>query len=289
MHNNRTIIFLILTCFIASCTERIDLFTEAAAPRLVIYGHITNDTMQHAVRISRSSGYFATAKPEGVSHATVTISSETQHLTLAESVSEAGLYLTDPDIFGIEGETYTLQVLLDFDNDGQAEQYTSSSYLPHAARFDSITLQPSTDYKDQVEVRVFAKLSSDKDCYYSFQAFRNGLALNDSLKSFQITDGKLVGVDEIYDVACYFLDQTKERTQLVPGDQVSLRVNIFTREYGLFLMNAQGEAVWGAFPFAEPPANVETNITCTDGKAPTAISGFFAAYSGGKQSTVWRR
>ncbi len=277
---------IILLFITASCTERIDISTEASAPRLVIYGHITNDTMQHAIRISRSSGYFATTKPEGISHATVTISSGSQHLVLTESASEAGLYLTDPDIFGIEGETYTLNVSLDFDNDSQTEQYTASSYLPHAAPFDSVALRPSTDYKDYIEVQAFAWVSSDKDCYYNFQAFRNGEALNDSLKNFQMTDGKLIGVDKIDGVSCYFLDQTKERTKLVSGDVVTLRVDIFTREYGLFLMNAQGEAVWGAFPFSGPPANVETNIRCT-GKAPAAISGFFAAYPSSKESTVW--
>ena len=50
-----------------ACMERTDIHTEASPPRLVIYGYITTDTMQHAIRITHSTGYFVTTKPEGIS------------------------------------------------------------------------------------------------------------------------------------------------------------------------------------------------------------------------------
>ena len=286
--NNRIIIiaFLITICAV-SCTERIDITTDASAPRLVIYGYITTDTMQHAISITRSSGYFATTKPGGISNALVTISSGDQVFTLTES-AEAGVYLTDADVYGIEGQNYTLNVSLDFDNDGQEEQYGASSYLPHAARLDSIRMQPSTDYDDEIEISIFGGLSIDKDCYYSFHAFRNDMPLNDSLSLFALFDGSLVGTDTMDDVACYFLDQTKDKTKLASGDRITLQLNVLTQEYGLFLLKAQTE-VLGSIPLLSgPPANVETNIRSISGKAPANISGYFSAYSGKKCSTVWK-
>ncbi len=285
MHNNSFIIFLIFLCAV-SCTERININTDDAPPQLVIYGHITTDTMQHAISITRSSGYFATSKPAGVSHATVTISSGEKVFSLTESSEEAGLYLTNADVFGIEGQTYTLNVSLDFYNDGTNEQYTAASYLPRAARFDTIRLQSSTDYKDYVEIHIFAGLSPDKDCYYGFHAFRNDEALTDSLSLFSVFDSNLVGTENMYDVACYFLDQTKDKTKLTRGDRVSLRLNTLTKEYGLFLINAQNE-IGGSSPFSGPPANVETNIIRVGGKDSPAVAGFFAAYSGKTCRTVW--
>ena len=284
---NRIVIALLTVLCAVSCTERIDISTDASAPHLVIYGYITTDTMQHAISISRSSGYFATTKPPGISNALVTISSGNRIFTLTESAAEAGVYLTDADVFGIEGETYTLNISLDFDNDGQTEQYDAASYLPHAARFDSIRMQMSTDYKDEIEIRLFGGLSVDKDCYYSFHAFRNDIPLADSLSLFELFDANMVGTDIMDDVACYFLNQTKDKTKLVSGDRITLQLNVLTKEYGLFLLNAQAE-VFGASPFSGPPANVETNIRCTSGKDPANISGFFSAYSGKKCSTVWK-
>ncbi len=272
---------------IVSCTERIDINTDAAPSQLVIYGHITTDTMQHAISITRSSGYFANTKPLGVSHAIVTISGGGKTFVLTESAMETGLYLTDADVYGAEGQTYTLNISLDFDNDGEAEQYKASSYLPYVAPFDSIRLQLSTDYKDYVEIHMFGRLSpdNDKECYYSFHAFRNDMALTDSLSLFSVYDSKIIGTEVMDDVACYFLDQTKDKTKLTSGDRVALRLNVLPREYGQFLVNAQNE-VWGSSPFSGPPANVETNITCT-GRAPANVLGFFSAYSGKTCYTVW--
>ena len=281
------IIISLLSLCAVSCTERIDISTDASESHLVIYGYITTDTMQHAVNITRSSGYFATTRPQGVSNATVTISGGGEVFALTES-AEAGVYLTDANVYGIEGQTYTLNVSLDFDNDGQPEQYDASSYLPHAAQFDSIRLQVSTDYKDEIDIRIFGRLSIDKDCYYSFHAFRNDMPLTDSLSLFMLTDGSLVGTDIMVDVACYFLDQTKEKTKLAYGDRIRLRLNVLTREYGSFLTNAQSE-VFGSIPLLSgPPANVQTNIRCTSGNARSDISGFFSAYSGKECSTVWK-
>ena len=104
-----------------ACEERMDISTEASSPRLVIYGSITTDTTQHAIRITRSAGYFSTDRPECISHASVSIRHEGGTFALEESPEEPGLYLTSPDVSGREGETYTLHVALDFDGNGHTE------------------------------------------------------------------------------------------------------------------------------------------------------------------------
>ena len=77
-----------------------DIEVDKAPSQLVVYGHITTDTMQHAVSISRSSNYFENIKPEGISNATVSISDGDETYALSESPTEKGTYLTAPGVFG---------------------------------------------------------------------------------------------------------------------------------------------------------------------------------------------
>ena len=103
---------------ISACTERINIETDNAPSRLVIYGYITTDTMQHSIWITRSAGYFTTDSPEGVSHATVTISDNDGNIIpLAEDNTTAGLYQTAADVYGECGKTYTLDVRFDSGNE----------------------------------------------------------------------------------------------------------------------------------------------------------------------------
>ena len=93
--------FVVLILTTVSCTERIDIKTDDAPPRLVIYGYISTDTTQHSIQITRSAGYFTTESPEGLSHAIVTISDSNGNIiSLTENDTVPGLYQTSPDVYG---------------------------------------------------------------------------------------------------------------------------------------------------------------------------------------------
>ncbi|MDR3141544.1 MAG: DUF4249 domain-containing protein [Tannerellaceae bacterium] len=271
-----------------SCTARIDIHTEASAPRLVIYGSISTDTMQHSIKITRSSGYFSTSKPEGISHAAVSIRTDKETFTLQESSTEAGLYQTGSSVFGAEGETYRLSVALDFDEDGRQEAYEAVSYMPGTPRIDSIGFRPSPLSDDYLEVLVWGHMPEADGNYLSFHLYRNHKIVNDSLQGFLMTDDMYMDKKEIAGVSCFYLNQEEEQNILREGDIITVRIDGITKEYAAFINAAQRE-LWGSDPvFSGPPANVQTNIISKSPSESILVSGFFTAFSGSKQTTVYR-
>jgi len=281
------ILFALL--FLFSCRERIDINTEASPPRVVIYGYITTDTTQQAIRITRSTGYFVTTKPEGISHATVSINSDDNEVfPLSESPDEPGLYLTSPDVYGVAGKTYTLHAALDFYGDGQTEKYEATSFLPFPATLDSVAITPSPIMDDLLQVLIWGNLPEESSNNFSFQFFRNGVAMNDSLRRFQVAQDDYIVNKQFAALPVNQLNQKRDREKLSPGDTLTVQVESITSEYATFIQNAQDE-LFGPMPlFGGPPANVETNIRCVSYDSKPDISGFFTAYSKNSTTTIYK-
>lgn len=278
---------LLAACF-SACTERIHIETEDAPERLVIYGYITNDTTRHAIRITRSAGYFATTAPVGVSHADVSLVSGSERIPLTESTQTPGLYLTDVNVHGVEGQTYTLNVTLDFDDDGEMESFEAVSTMPYTADLDSITLVPSTLFDNLIEIQLYGKLPPNDRNYFSFHASRNYEVLNDSLSGLFIVSDEYIKQQEFAGLACFYLDQDEDEEQIRPGDLITLRVDILPKDYADFLENARHE-LGGTNPiFGGPPANLETNIKSVSNPGRVLVSGFFSAYAGREKSRVYK-
>ena len=285
--SNLNIIIAIFLLCLFSCEERVNINTEASLPRLVIYGYITTDTTQQAISITRSTGYFVTTKPEGISNATVSISYDDEVFELKESPDEQGVYLTSSGVYGIPGKTYTLHIAVDFNGDGNTEKYEATSYLPFPATLDSTAITPSPALNNHLQALVWGSLPEESSDYFSFHLFRNGIALNDSLRGFQIVQADYIKTKTITALPVFLLDQKDDNEKLSPGDTVMVQVESITSEYAIFIDNARTE-LRGPIPlFGGPPANVKTNIQCLDANSKTGISGFFTAYSKSRVSTIF--
>ncbi|MDR2037674.1 MAG: DUF4249 domain-containing protein [Bacteroidales bacterium] len=281
----KTLPILFLFVCIASCTERIEISTDDAPTRLVIYGYLTTDTMQHDIRITRSAGYFHTESPEGISNATVTISTDDEFIRLRENDTVPGLYQTAPNVFGRSGKTYTLDVHLDFDNDGIPEHYRSSTYLTHINQIDSIALQKSIVFKKMVELLIYAQ-DLPEDNYYSIFVSINDSILNPTINKFFVLDDEYFNGAYMDGIACYYFDQEEEEEKLELGDKVTLNINAIPKEYATFISQVKRE-LRGTNPiFSGPPANVETNILCIDPPDGIEVSGFFSAYPSRYADTI---
>jgi len=279
------ILFALL--FLFSCRERVDINTEASPPRVVIYGYITTDTTQQAIRITRSTGYFATTKPEGISGATVSILSDDEIFPLNESPDDPGLYLTSPDVYGIPGKTYTLHVSLDFYGNGNTESYEASSYLPFPATLDSAVVTPSPVMDDFLQILIWGSLPEESSNNFNFLFFRNGIAMNDSLRRFQIVQDDYIVNKQFSALPVSLLNQNRDREKLSIGDTLTILVQSLTADYATFIQNAQDE-LFGSIPlFGGPPANVETNIRCVSSDLDPEISGYFTAYSKRSAFTIY--
>ncbi|MDR0538453.1 MAG: DUF4249 domain-containing protein [Tannerellaceae bacterium] len=273
------IILLTLLLLPSSCKENIDINTDDAPVRIVIYGAISSDTTAHKVLITRSAGFFSTSKPQAVSHADVHITHASDTIRLNEDAEHPGTYLTAPDVYGIAGETYTLHVTTDFDNSGKKETYEASSFLPHPSRLDSMAVEPSPLAKQFLQVSIWGETPSEGVNYLSLQLYHNGVLFNDSLSGFSTANDEYLAGHIFNGVPAFMLNQERERSKLNPGDTLLLQVSSITHDYATFMENAQWESHGSVPMFGGPPANVPSNIRCTTHPEMQAISGFFTAFS----------
>ena len=281
-------LLLIFVFFAASCTERINIETEDASPRLVVYGYITTDTMRHSIKITRSAGYFTTESPEGVSNAAVTISSDNGKIfPLTENDTIPGLYQTAQNVYGECKVNYTLDVLID--SGDEPLHYQSMAYLTNINHIDSVRLQPSVLFKNMVEVLLYAQDEPEENFYSIFVSI-NDSVLNRTINQFFIMDDAFINGRYINGVACYYLNQDPNDEDsggeiLHLGDKVTLNINAISKEYATYVGNVRSE-IRGSNPiFGGPPANVGTNIRCINPPNGGAVSGFFTAFPSRYAST----
>ena len=289
MNANSLLYYILLTGCISffSCMERINISTEASPPRLVVYGYITTDTTQHAISITRSTGFFVTDKPDGISNANVNISYDDGIFELEESPEKKGLYLTSPDVYGVAGKTYTLHASIDFNGDGKTEDFEARSYLPFPATLDSAALTVSPFSSDFLQVLIWGSLPEESSGAFSLHLLRNGVVMNDSLRRFRIMYDDYIVSKKFVALPVFQLNPERERYKLSQGDTVTVQVESINQEYATFIENAQQELT-GPIPlFGGPPANVETNIRCLSPNSKTEISGFFTAYSLHRVATIY--
>ncbi|MDR2809050.1 MAG: DUF4249 domain-containing protein [Tannerellaceae bacterium] len=280
--------FLVVLSVLGGCEERIHIRTDASDPRLIIYGYITTDTANHGIWITRSSDYFSTEKPQGISGAGVSIRCKEDIYTLSEDASEQGYYRMETPVAGQAGETYTLEVSLDFDGNGEPETYRAASFLPPAARLDSISVVPSVFSENLMETLLWGRLPDREINYFSFHLYRNDTLLNDSLRGFSLSDDEFLNSKDIQGLPTFYLNQRRESDVLIPGDRITFQIEGITREYSRFISNAQSESR-GSIPlFGGPPANLETNIRCLSPSGnEVGVSGFFTAYSKARISMIY--
>ncbi|MDR1895555.1 MAG: DUF4249 domain-containing protein [Prevotellaceae bacterium] len=261
-----------------ACSERMEIDVDDAPVQLAVYGNITTDTMQHAITVQQTSNFFAASQPVGISGATVTIS-DNEGATFTLTESQNGEYLTDAAVFGVEGKTYTLKVVIvsgDF-----AGEYGATSYLPYSAQVDSVTLQRADTRT--INGLLYGRLPAESDNHYlKIAAYKNDhVSLNATLAKFNIFNiengsGKTIDGE----VCINFRDGGDNANSIEQGDIITVHVCSITKEYADYVLNAQEELQWSMPIFSGPPANVQTNISAKNASAP--VCGFFTAYS--KQS-----
>ena len=180
------LIFSILSILIVSCTEKIDIQLDDSYSRLVVDGSITTDTMSHSVVLTSTSSYFYNQPAPPVTGALVSISDGTQNFNLSET--SPGIYRTSPDVFGIPGKVYSLNIKLANAIGGYSD-YTASSTLNPVTPMDSVTLKfhPEWSKKGIWEVKCYVQEPPTVD-FYRFLLSKNQTLFTDTLDEWIITD-----------------------------------------------------------------------------------------------------
>lgn len=260
-----------------SCTERIDIQLDNSYIRLVVDGAITTDTMAHTIVLSTTSSYYYNQPTPMVTGALVSITDGTQTFTLKED--SAGVYRTDPSVYGVAGRVYTLNIKLATVIGGHTD-YTAISTLYPIIPLDSINLlfHPEWSKNGIWEVKCYVQEPPTID-FYRFLILKNRLLLTDTLNEWFITDDKFFNGNYTNGATVAYLQQGSAEEGLAKGDTITVEVNSIGKDYYNFLIDAQAE-LRGSNPlFSGPPANVKGNIN-------NDAVGFFTAYSATRSFTI---
>lgn len=238
-----------------SCTEKMNIKLDNAAPQLVIEGIVTNDPYC-AVLLSKSTNANEPANNiKGVSNALVVISDNTGNKDTLQELTE-GFYQGFKTA-GVPGRTYFLEVKV------ENKTYTASSTMPEPVEIDSVKIEESTgsfmnpDNKRLRGVCYFKDPAGIKN-YYKLEAIKNGkYQFSNTVFTDRLWDGKL---------RTFFVPSDS----IVKGDTLTARLlSIDQNVYEYFLVLRDLNSLFNK-PAA--PANPPTNIS------PTTL-GYFSAHT----------
>jgi hypothetical protein len=266
-----------------SCTAPIDIDTDDSDPVIVIYGAITDEMKQQEIRISRSSPYFQNEPNTPVSRAIVIIeSSDNKRYELFEPEANPGLYVSSSEWAVVPGVTYNLRVSVDFDGDGNPENYDASTTVAAKMELDSVKLDPMNimGHKNYA-LNIYGEETPGRD-HYLFKYILNDTPVTTKISKYVIYGD--MGINDLYLDGLtidYFDhidnwesdsdDQRKHSTYLKPGEILVVETAKIPEGYYNFIDQCQKE-MHGENPvFGGPASNITTNIS-------GGGAGFFCGY-----------
>jgi hypothetical protein len=262
--------------FLSACTERIEVELDDSYTRLVVDGAITTDTMAHKVILTNTTSYFYNQPPPGVSGAVVTISDGIETFALQESPEQPGVYLTDSNVYGVPGRTYTLHIKLAQEINGFSD-FSASSALNPVAPLDSIGLR-YLDNWEFWEIQCYALDPPTRD-FYMFKNYTNGKLNTDTINEIFVTDDRLFNGSYTNGAGTGYLNNKRPDEAIHPGDTIKLQISGITEAYMKLVVSVQTESGYKNPLFSGPPANVKGNIS-------NGAVGFFTAYSASYATVV---
>ena len=210
---------LLIICLLSGCEKVVDLKYKGNRSQLIIEGNIVNAPGPYFVKITKSIPLSETSPYPGIDHALVTISDDAGHREALTSEGD-GVYSTHT-LQGVQGRTYTLEVLLD------NQTYTAQSTMPELVPFDSIKIGEVTigGDIDRSLIPVYQDPSTEGNSYRFVLWINNKLVnqhlvLNDDVRNGLVNTLRL----EIND----------DDLKLKPQDQVTINMQCVDPKVGLY-------------------------------------------------------
>lgn len=274
---------------LSSCTERIDINTDNAAPQVVITGYITTEAKVHTVTVAQTVRYIGMDMPKTFSNAKVTING------IPLSGMGDGVYGTDPGFYGEPGKTYRLEVELDVNGDGILSYYSAEAVMPVMHTLDSIYLLPVSPDMDMNNPHWLMMVNfmdvKDVPNYFGAHLYINEVKYSNSLHRYFLNENGETTADGQYIVFPLVPEFILRKEMswndehdllLYTGDTLTVELNMMDGPYYEFIRTAKKEIAGSNPVFAGPPANVPGNI---QGDA----IGIFGAYTVNRKSLVLKK
>ena len=238
----RTYWLLAISCWLltAGCQKVININLNSASPATVIVGNINDQPGPYTVTLSQTVNFTEPNTFPPISGAFITITDNTGIIdTLVEI--RPGTYHTKK-IMGVAGRTYNLTVI------ANRQTYTSSSTMPQAVTFDTLTVVQQEGFRDtnlypQAGFQDPAAVSN----YYRFIETRNDTAVT-----------RIFVLDDQYSNGRYIAYTMRSDTALAIGDSVKVEMQCIDQgayQYFSTFMNASGGQT------SVTPANPISNIS----------------------------
>jgi hypothetical protein len=239
---------------------------------IVVEGRITDEMKRHTIRLTQSAPYFYNDTTPAITNAEVYIIEEGSgtRIDLTLDNQKMGYYMTDP-VSGSIGETYTLNIEYNY------ETYTASSYLDSVLVLDSMKYEYEfVAYAEQgfYKIKVSGFEPPPMGDYYMFKLYVNDSLFNDELIRTAYTDDQLFDNTYLNDIDVFWLPQEEIITDT---NHVVLEMLSISKEEFYFIEAFIPETYYNGSIFDGPPANIPTNIACTE--CDIDGLGFFGASS----------
>lgn len=280
------VIALLSIAIISSCTEDTTINTKNSAYVPVIYGTITNQDVRQQIQVSSSSGYFDKEVNKRIANAVVTIKEDSgmvsKSYVLTQDSVGSGIYVTKDPMKGKPGWTYSLSVVMDFNNDGSNEEYTAECMMPEALKVDSFNIsKKKVGEYTLYSLNISAQDDGDVENYYMGRYSINGAWYNKISKYIMFNDVSLNGeyvknlsvwnFNDVADKSKFSDDDAKDMIFMSPGDSMVVEFSNISKAYFNFINECASQKNGSNPMFGGPPANISTNMS-------NGARGFFTAY-----------
>jgi hypothetical protein len=240
---------ILLSLFLNSCEEVVDVDLKTEKPRLVINASINwykgSDGSQQKIKLTTSTGFYSTTIPT-VSGATVFIKNSANTVFDFIEVPTTGEYVCTNFIAQLD-ETYTLTVI----SNGQT--YTATETMKSVAPIDELIQKDDGGITgNDIEIRTFFHDPAAVDNFYMYKyKYSNRVTLD-----YYVDEDKFFQGNRFFSVS--------QNDDLEAGDQVEITHFGISRNYFNYmnvLLSISGSNNGG--PFQTPPATVRGNIINT--------------------------
>lgn len=272
------ILCLVAFSGLMACEDVIDVELGPSTSQLTVDAWISSQLTTQSFRLSISQDYFNNNTTAGASGATVVVTDNLGNTyNFTESTTTPGIYTSN--FQGAIDVTYTLSVSY------QGQQYQASATLSRVPAIDSLVFEkgeegrPGPSGIDKgYRGEFFANDIPGVGDFYRVKSYRNGTLMNDPSDLTTFQDLNVDGLPFILPVRQSINpnDQDDPGKGFDLGDVVKVELLSISEEAFLFFDQLETQINNGGL-FANPIANVPTNIQNTNPNGPKAIGFFYAS------------
>lgn len=254
--------FLFSALALAGCEDVVDVSLDEGPSQLAVDGWVTDQPGPYEVVLSKTAAYFNNVATPRVQGATVTLSDNEGHVERLTEVAP-GRYVTRT-LQGKIGNHYVLDIR------AEGEQYraeTDIKRVPDIDSLDQVFKQASAFDDEGYYVRYYGPEFPGRGDYYRFRIYRNDTLLNKPsdliVRSDEFVEGNYIGEIEMHEDPFRVADKIRVETCAITQDHY-----FFLNE--LYIQTNNGGL------FANPPANLRTNVVNVNPASTRQAVGYFA-------------